>query len=373
MKNEIPFPKRTVVNMRRDLRQEELLVLLFVIIVSNELVYAWPSLALNDLSPPPGNSLQLKLLTCNGKQTYGCFAGQWKLLNATAELVNAEKNTTIKFGSYYYSHRSHSGGTWSLINSPAVYAESGFQTSVVSGTEIASEEAGDGCSSALAEASDHKHAGIASTISYIQRFPGKTTGLLSGKKCKRGSRAREVPYEAEYWLWSQDKVPPADTPAEVRVSGEKLVEGFFSKGVVCHVYNGTAWEVREWKAKLYDVPGGSVVGQHSMKNSSTSLVWELFNPNGFGIRGSSSGGSVQVAENCMPWTLNHVTHTWGNASLLGPLSHVQMVSTRGGMPPSSSESKVSTSASPLEPLTPRPATGQVSNTTFSAVFWLYAR
>lgn len=298
------------------------------------------------LEPPQGNSLKMKSRTYQGKYVYECNNRTWVPVSASAMLVNIS-DSKISLGNYSLEYAPANPmlvGTWYLRNDDADTAESGTPISIVAGMEIASKFGSDSASikQVLAEASFHKNSGIAYRVSYIQRLntKGGPPPINKNKYCSENSRVA-VPFEADFWFYTQDMVPPS-TPATIAVpaSDSLMVEGFFCKGMIDYSFDGSQWQRKNMHGKLYYVPGGDEVGSFYMAEKPDShggrFSLETHNPNGWQVLGKIVGRSVKVGDNSIPWSLFRITSSSGNVSIVGPFSYYTMVGTRGGVPPLSS-------------------------------------
>eukprot|EP00249_Psilotum_nudum_P011500 c23212_g1_i1 orf=117-1178(+) len=339
-----------------------LCVLCSLILQRCEGVVAW-----NSLLPPVGNSILMKSKSINGVNLYECVNGNWLLRSAFAMLVDVA-NPTAVVGNYtflYHPRVPRYVGTWTLVNSDGDAAESGSLVSIVAGKQIASFSfsRGNG-TNFLAEASMHKFAGTASSISYI-------SGIISFRRvapkniCCHNQELMKVPFHAQFHFWRQDLLPPS-VPQQLAVPSQKPVESFFCKGIVKYVYSNRNWTRRNIVAKLYDVPGGVETGGYYIRqesnNAGGNYHWNVNNPNGFEIVGKVLNVSASIASGSLPWSLYTVTSGSGNISLLGPYTFVQMVSTRGGLPPASPSSSIS-----------KPLVGDAWKSPFTAIFWFYTK
>lgn len=298
------------------------------------------------LEPPRGNSLKLKSRTYEGKYVYQCKNGTWVPVSASAMLVNIS-DSKISLGNYsleYSAAEPKLVGTWYLRNDDADAAESGSVTSIVAGNEIASMSGSDSGSikQVIAEASFHKSFGAAYRVSYIQRLNTKG-GLPPPNKSKYCSENSPVivPFEAEFWFYTQDTIPPL-APATIAVpaSDRAVVEGFFCQGIVDYSYDGSQWQRKNMHGKLYLVPGGDEVGSFHMSDKPDGhggrFSLETYNPNGWQVVGKIISHPVKVEDDSISWSLFKITSSSGNVSLVGPFSYYTMVGTRGGVPPVSS-------------------------------------
>ncbi|KAJ7165725.1 hypothetical protein O6H91_Y545600 [Diphasiastrum complanatum] len=338
-----------------------IILMLCSLLLACDAIHGWDNSYL--LAPPIGNSLVLKSKTQNGMQIYKCSSGKWVAVGATADLVQAS-NPTVRVGAYYSAllqDQSTASATWILNNPAGETAESGYNISSVSGKEIATAPPGGFISEALLQSTDHQFAGVASLISYIQRlFP--QGGDPPQQTCMQESAIVQVPFEVEFWLWKQDMMPPA-TPPALSLSKERVVQGFFGEGSVLYRYNGSSWQQTQAQATLYNVPGGTTMGKYSLQAATvngrggSSYLWQTSIPNGFQVTGKEQSQPVSVDQNCLSWSLVVVTSYSSNDFYLGPYTHVQIVSTRGGLPPSHPNFM--------------PLTGTLITSPFSAIFWFY--
>eukprot|EP01018_Ginkgo_biloba_P013302 Gb_36027 [translate_table: standard] len=315
---------------------------------------------ISTLTPPPGNSLKMKTITRGGNYVYECHSREW-IVSARADLVNMS-DPKIVLGNYSFAYNKSNprfAGSWVLTNSDADVAESGAATSAVAGKEIASQPAAYSASirQILAEATFHKNYGIVYQVSYIQRLHSKGGLLPKNTHCSENSRI-VIPFEAEFWFYSQDSEPPP-VPKPIAMPSSRMVEGFYCQGFIVYSFDGSQWQRKYTRGNLYDVPGGIAVGSYYSIDKPDkyggNFCLQTKNPNGWLLVGSI-GPSVQMASDSLPWSLFNVTSSSGNVSLLGPFSCYQMVGTRGGMPPKPSNSTKK---------------GDLWRGVFSNQFWLY--
>ncbi|KAJ7300229.1 hypothetical protein O6H91_05G069300 [Diphasiastrum complanatum] len=317
----------------------------------------------NSLTPPPGNSVRIKASTVNGVQVYNCSGGKWMFVNASATLVDSN-NSSILIGAYAYVHEDtdmSAVGRWSLNNSDGVVAESGDSVSEVTGRVIAFRGDKSSLPEFLAQASSHIFEGAASLVSYIQQIPSDGGVPPENSCCKKGSGPAHVPFKADYWFWTQDRQPPSSIPAALSASGRKI-EGFFATGFVKYFFNGTSWQPKKLNASMYDVPGGTLIGRCAIMskpdNAGGRFAWEVYNPNGWTVIGKLACPTLQMDSTSLPWALFNVTSGINNDSFLGNITQVQLVSTRGGAPPTQTQAKATV--------------GRVWKTSYSAIYWFYS-
>jgi hypothetical protein len=219
----------------------------------------------------------------------------------------------------------------------------------------------------LNQATSHQNIGAAGRVSYVVylNFSGgdpPPTSLCIVEFGTLESISVEVPYDVEIDIYTQDLVPPP-TPKSLMVPNGTLVESFFAQGSIIYQYNGSTWLEQNISALLYNVIGGHVVGKFEYLRKpdkfGSKLNWHIYNPNGFSLTGQYFVNPIMLSTTDAPWALFKVTSTSGNTTLLGPYTYVQLVSTRGGIAPSLSDSVG------LPP-------GLVWTSPFSGIFWLYA-
>lgn len=340
-----------------------LLVSTLLMLLQPQIGHGWRSPA---LTPPDGNSLKLKTKAYNGKYVYTCQNLQWVPVKATATLVNISDNTQ-SFGRYSLVYRPGNPdflGMWYLDNGGNEMAESGKSISVVAGQGIASEPSDySGIPQVLAQASYHQNSySVAAQISYIQRLFTKGGLPPRNKKCTgKATKDVVVPFQAEFWFYTQDFLPPT-VPSSVAIpSNSRMVMGFFCKGVAVYTYNGTAWRRTDIHGKLFNVPGGNYLGTYYVKRTPDgnggNFCLETINPYAWSVTAKIEGHSTQVDPDSLPWSLFNVTSSSGNTTLLGPYNYFQMIGCRGGLPPKAEDSA------------PKGAT---YTSVFTNQFWIYS-
>eukprot|EP00249_Psilotum_nudum_P034250 c5301_g1_i1 orf=412-1470(-) len=319
----------------------------------------------SSLTPPPGNSIQMKTTVVNGSHFYRCADGDWLLESAHATLVDSSNLRSVvgNFSFAYQRYHPRYVGTWALINSQGDFAESGAASSLVAGMQIASFSLCKGnLSEYLAEASMHKSTGAASLISYIARYNTSGGAAPTNGYCEDQTLIR-IPFHANFFFWKQDTVP-SNVPSQLAVpSQQRPIEGFFTKGAVEYIFNGTNWIQKGIMAKMYDIPGGTQVGRFFVRSEADKLggtyCWEISNPYGFQIVGKNACNPMSVTSGSLPWSLHAITSSSGNTSLLGPYTYVQTVSTRGGLPPRTPSACI-------------PSVGQIWRSSFTGIYWFFS-
>lgn len=307
------------------------------------------------ITPPSGNSPKIVAKTVSAYLVYTCVQGDWVPGKGYATLVDEKTNQVI--GNYTRTADKNGYlGTWTLTNSPGDREESGYVSSVVSGRLLASSSVGAGkLPDQLMEAASHLYAGIASTISYVQMY-NITRGVPPPKeKCLVAHTSVTVPFHAEFCLWTQDPIP-ASVPGPLVAPG-RFVENLFGKGYITYIFNGSGWIESGRVSTLHSMPGTPAVGQFTLTNGIE--CWDLSGPSGLLLYGKRLSPEVKVVPNACAWSLSKVTSASGALINLGPFSHVQTVSTRGGIAPSLSD-------------TQNPALGATRAVPFSAIYCLYA-
>lgn len=304
------------------------------------------------ITPPAGNSPKMFLKTSSGYLVYTCVNGAWIPGNGYATL--RDKTTNQVVGNYTTTVDQQGViGTWTMLNSAGDFAESGDSASIVKGRVVTSAFVGAGSlPQQLLEAASHDNDGAAASVSYIQKY-NIVGGIPPPKeKCSTSYNSVTVKFKAEFSLWTQDPLP-ASVPGNLAVAG-RVAEGFFGKGNIAYKYNGSGWEDSSKVATLYGIPGTPALGNFTVTNN--VQCWNIWNPNGLLLYGIRSSPEVLVAANAFPWSLSKVTSASGPLMSMGPFSHVQTTSTRGGVPPILSSIN-------------KPAQGATKTVPFSAIFW----
>ncbi|KAI5071575.1 hypothetical protein GOP47_0013826 [Adiantum capillus-veneris] len=337
------------------------LLLCFVLISTLPSLHAWKS-----LTPPAGNSLAIKTKTRDGQQFYRCEDGDWLLDSAYATLVDFyDPNQVV--GNYSWAKNAddpHFSGTWYLLNNAGDHAESGDLASLVAGKEFMTATSPNprDLPDFLALASKHENGGEASLVSYISRVKTKGGVPLNDGACQYEDKLIKLPFQAEFHFWKQDLVPP-NTPPALTVVSDRAIQGVFGQGIITYMFNGLTWMQQGVSAELYDVPGGKIVGSYFIKPTvdykGGSSCWHFDGPNGFEVVGKHARNPVTVTPGCLPWSLNEITTSSQKSSMFGDYSHVQMVSTTGGLPPTT--------------IATEPTVGQVHKSSFTAIYWFYCK
>eukprot|EP00250_Pteridium_aquilinum_P006355 c16297_g1_i1 orf=329-1366(-) len=328
---------------------------------------ALPSLhAWGNLSPPAGNSLAIKTKSLNAEQFYRCVDGDWLLEASYATLVDFYDPIQV-VGNYSWAKTSsvpRYAGTWYLLNNAGDHAESGDYGSLVAGKEFMTARPASqrDLPDFLSIASSHENGGAASLVSYIARVKTKGGIPLDNGDCQWEDKVIRLPYDAEFHFWKQDLVPP-NAPAALTILSDRAIQGVFGQGIVTYAFSGLSWTQKGIAAQLYDVPGGKKVGSFFIRETADykggSSCWHFDDPNGFEVVGKHACDPIQVTPGCLPWSLNEITTSSHKSTMFGDYSHVQMVSTTGGLPPAS--------------LAALPKEGQVYKSSFTAIYWLYCK
>ncbi|KAI5076009.1 hypothetical protein GOP47_0008074 [Adiantum capillus-veneris] len=319
---------------------------------------------LSSLTPPAGNSLAIKTKTRNGMQLYRCIDGEWVIGSAYATLLDYDTGEVV--GNYTLVKNvkvPKLAGTWMYHNNEGDHAESGSAYSVVTGKKISvgRSKTENDLPDYLALASSHGYEGALSQVSYIARLNTKGGAKQDEGYCEvQYFKIIKVPFQAEFHFWKQDLLPPS-MPYGITVGKGRPIQAFYGTGLITFAYDGTKWVQRKVDAKMYDVPGGTLVGSYFTRSVTDykggSFCWQVDNPNGFILVGKPATTPLQVSPGCMPWSLNLITTSTGNSSMFGPYTYVQTVSTTGGLPPTT--------------LAKKPQKGSIWRSPFSAIYWFY--
>ncbi|KAI5073322.1 hypothetical protein GOP47_0011335 [Adiantum capillus-veneris] len=172
----------------------------------------------------------------------------------------------------------------------------------------------------------------------------------------RAAAARSLLSSASGALWAAnlDLLSGVEIPAEIAVpDGHSLHGGIRAEGHQHYQFNGTAWVLTNATAKLYNSPTGTdAVGRHFFLEEPDALggqpTWETINEHHLPALISAVTANSVVAHPVDPdsitWNLLAATSHYGNAEEpLGPVTFVQRILTRRGLPPSTTEG-VSTGA-----------------------------
>ncbi|MCO5582204.1 hypothetical protein L7F22_036094 [Adiantum nelumboides] len=315
--------------------------------------------------PPAGNSLAIKTKTLNGMQLYQCIHGEWVMGSAYATLLDYKAGEVV--GNYTMVKDVHVpklAGTWTYRNNPGDYAESGSAYSVVTGKKISvgQPKTENDLPDYLALASSHGYEGALSLVSYIARVNSEGGAKQDEGYCDAEYlNVVKVPFEAEFHFWKQDLLPPSTMPDAIAVGEGRPIQAYYGTGLITFVYDGKKWIQRKVAAKMYDLPGGTLVGSYFTRSVADykggSFCWQLDNPNGFTLVGKPAAIPLQVSPGCMPWSLYLITTSSANSSMFGPYTYVQTVSTTGGLPPTA--------------LAKNPRKGSIWRSPFSAIYWFY--
>jgi hypothetical protein len=306
------------------------------------------------------------LKTSNAVHVFTCGnGGEWTYATPTASGDLLDSNTSEVVGSYIaFNTSSRLGINLTLWNSNADFAESGFLTSSVTASPIATVKTNILTPENLSQATSHHNLGAAATVSYIALLNPQGGQPPAASLCTQDfgeleSISVQVPFSAEFRIYTQDVVPPP-VPASLNVPDGRLVEGYFAQGSISYLYNGSAWLQRSTSALLYKVAGGCTLGtfENLRNGSQSSLSWHIVKPTELSLTGQNFVNPVVLSTADVPWALFKITSSKGNMSLAGPFTYVQLVSTRGGTAPLLSDSVGL-------------PTGLVWTSAFSGIFWFY--
>lgn len=136
-------------------------------------------------------------------------------------------------------------------------------------------------------------------------------------------------------------------PAAIQVpAGQKLQVAYYAVGLQHYSFNGSAWVLYNATADLYytEKRAGSkrapVVGQHFFlphpDAGGGQPSWETFIPC-TSLVTAKSLQAVTVDPDSITWNLFEATSESGSPELLGAVTYLQRVESKGGLPPSSTE------------------------------------
>ncbi|MCO5574488.1 hypothetical protein L7F22_028273 [Adiantum nelumboides] len=151
-----------------------------------------------------------------------------------------------------------------------------------------------------------------------------------------------------------------DIPDEIAVpAGQQLKEAYYAEGLQHYVFNGSAWLVFNATAALYAVEegksGGSglsrrllekaaapmkknAVGQHFFLGhpdpAGGQPSWETSLP-AYSLVTALSLQAVTVDPGSMTWNLFQATSHSGTQDVLGAVTYLQRLASKGGLPPTS--------------------------------------
>ena len=169
----------------------------------------------------------------------------------------------------------------------------------------------------LALATNHTFEGTLSMVSYIARVNTQGGLLQNGGTCNRtiDNKLVKVPFTSEFHFWKQDLVPPS-MPRTLVLESQRPIEGFYGQGVIMYIYDGIEWKEKSVNAKMYDVPGGTLLGSFFTRSvpdeKGGTYCWHLDNPDGFTLVGKLACKPEPVSPDCLPWSLNVITSSNGN-------------------------------------------------------------
>lgn len=169
----------------------------------------------------------------------------------------------------------------------------------------------------LMKATSHKNLGAASLVSYVVLWNPQGGHAPAACLCTDEEPSVEVPFLAEFFIYTQDLLPPASVPESLNPPNGQVVEGFYAQGRVSYQFNGSLWLEKTATAALYDVCGGHVVGRYSKRRRpdifGSSLSWHIFGQlHGFWLSGQNFVNPVSISEGDVPWALFNITSSSGN-------------------------------------------------------------
>ncbi|MCO5574038.1 hypothetical protein L7F22_027816 [Adiantum nelumboides] len=150
-----------------------------------------------------------------------------------------------------------------------------------------------------------------------------------------------------------------DIPDEIAVpAGQELKEAYYAEGLQHYVFNGSAWVVFNATAALYAVEEGKsggaarrllekaaaptkkhAVGQHFFLGQPDPAggqpSWETSLP-AYSLATALSLQAVTVDPDSITWNLFQATSHSGSQDVLGAVTYLQRLASKGGLPPSTS-------------------------------------
>ncbi|MCO5569355.1 hypothetical protein L7F22_023067 [Adiantum nelumboides] len=150
-----------------------------------------------------------------------------------------------------------------------------------------------------------------------------------------------------------------DIPDEIAVPpGQELKEAYYAEGLQHYVFNGSAWVVFNATAALYAVEEGksggaarrllekaaapmkeNAVGQHFFLGQPDPAggqpSWETSLP-AYSLVTALSLQAVTVDPDSITWNLFQATSHSGSQDVLGVVTYLQRLASKGGLPPSTS-------------------------------------
>ncbi|KAI5068253.1 hypothetical protein GOP47_0016598 [Adiantum capillus-veneris] len=149
-----------------------------------------------------------------------------------------------------------------------------------------------------------------------------------------------------------------DIPAEIAVpSGHELKEAYYAEGLQHYVFNGSAWVVFNATATLYSVEGAAgnytkvggrrlvqaaqkkyrcAVGQHFFLGrpdpAGGQPSWETILP-AYSLVTARSLQAVTVDPRSITWNLFQATSYSSSQDVLGAVTYLQRLASKGGLPP----------------------------------------
>ncbi|MCO5574503.1 hypothetical protein L7F22_028288 [Adiantum nelumboides] len=152
-----------------------------------------------------------------------------------------------------------------------------------------------------------------------------------------------------------------DIPDEIAVpAGQELKEAYYAEGLQHYVFNGSAWVLFNATATLYAVEGAksgdgvggrrllekaaapmkkNAVGQHFFLGhpdpAGGQPSWETSLP-AYSLVNALSLQAVTVDPGSITWNLFQATSHSGSQDVLGGVTYLQRLASKGGLPPSTS-------------------------------------
>jgi hypothetical protein len=93
------------------------------------------------------------------------------------------------------------------------------------------------------KATSHKNLGAASLVSYVVLWSPQGGHAPAACLCTDEEPSVEVPFLAEFFIYTQDLLPPASVPESLNPPNGQVVEGFYAQGRVSyHSMGACGWK-----------------------------------------------------------------------------------------------------------------------------------
>lgn len=163
-------------------------------------------------------------------------------------------------------------------------------------------------------------------------------------------------------LDSSDIVAAITIPSSIAVpSGNDLQSAFLGVGHQHYTFNGTQWVLQNATAKLYTIPDDKNFGMHFFLQQQDANggqpSWMFQKPESLVTAKGTS--SVTVDQDSITWNLLQETSESGSKEILGDVTYVQRLQTKGGLAPSATNGS--------------PQNGDTHSSAYSAIYAFYAK